>query len=104
VRPRHVAAPALAATLAGAPLVVAGLSGSPVAGLLVPAAYGVAVLLASTAHLRRAGTAWPGVPVALATMHVAYGSGFLAGLWAFRKRWKRPPAAATARPEPRPES
>jgi cellulose synthase/poly-beta-1,6-N-acetylglucosamine synthase-like glycosyltransferase len=79
MRRSHLLAPGLVATMAAAPL----LRGAPgrVARTAL-AAYPAAVLLAAV-QTARAGRATPrdaaAVPLVLATMHVAWGGGFLAG-------------------------
>lgn len=55
----------------------------------VMCAYLAANLFASILTARKEG--WrllPLLPAAFATLHLAYGSGFLAGLFRFRKRWR----------------
>jgi glycosyltransferase involved in cell wall biosynthesis len=87
--PRHVAPAALLLGLAGGPAFAAW-TRVPAFAVLVPAAYGAFLLLAMLDALRRdrdAATAL--LPVALAIMHVGYGTGFLAALAARRL----PPAA-----------
>lgn len=80
------------------PLAVAGCGALLAAALVSPAAlavlaalflaYGLAAGLAAAAACRGAGArSWPGVVASYALMHGAYGAGFLAGLWRFRRRW-----------------
>ena len=47
--------------------------------LLLPASYAAALITSGLAQLRTAGSAALGVPAALATMHLAWGLGFLVG-------------------------
>jgi glycosyltransferase involved in cell wall biosynthesis len=63
--------------------VVAALRGSIVVGVALPALYGAGLLLAAVGIARRASLSTViQVPVAMATMHVAYGLGMGYGLWA----------------------
>ena len=84
LRLRQVAAPALVLALGGA-LGLAAVSGwagdARVAGaaLVVPAGYAAALALGAAHAARREGSASVRVAVALATMHLAWGAGFLRG-------------------------
>jgi len=57
-----------------------------VAGLYFAASLSVSVMI--TAH--RSWRIFPLLPVAFATIHAAYGTGFLVGLVRFRRRWGAP--------------
>lgn len=89
-------APPLACAVALALIALAPVSALAREGLaMATVAY---VLLAGAAAawaVRREGAgAWPSVVLAFASMHVAYGMGFLIGLWRFRDRWSRRSGAA----------
>lgn len=51
--------------------------------------YALANLIASIWEARRDWGAFPFVPTAFAILHIAYGLGFLYGLWRWRKRWRQ---------------
>jgi glycosyltransferase involved in cell wall biosynthesis len=78
-RPRHLAAPAFVfAIVASSALAVAGRA-APLR--LLVAVYGAAALAASAMASRlRGARLFPVLPAVFACMHVAYGTGFLAGL------------------------
>lgn len=82
VRARHLVAPALVIALAGAG--VAAVSGRPRVAALVVAPYAAGLALASLKVARgippEADVDRPALPAAFATMHVAWGLGFLEGL------------------------
>ena len=102
VRARQLAPPLFALSLVGSAALACT---SPEAVHLwgsVPLAYGVVNLAASLAVASVAG--WrilPWLPLAYATMHLAYGFGFLTGLVRFATRWRdgagRRPIAAERR-------
>jgi hypothetical protein len=75
LRWRQLAPPFLVALLAGS--IVAGLWWAPIWAL--PIAYLIALLLIGLAHLSRLGIAALGMSIALATMHLSWGLGFLTG-------------------------
>jgi glycosyltransferase involved in cell wall biosynthesis len=99
MRPRQFAPPLLVGTLMllafGAPFLgIARWTLFGVAGI-----YLLASLLAAAGAARPAGL--PGVfllPVVFAVLHIAYGLGFLAGLWQFRGRWSSPAWAIPSAP------
>jgi glycosyltransferase involved in cell wall biosynthesis len=67
---------AVAAAILRAPLLVGAVLGP----------YLLAVILASAWAARRRPALWPVVALAIATMHIAYGLGSLAGVWRARPR------------------
>jgi glycosyltransferase involved in cell wall biosynthesis len=75
LRWRQLAPPALVVLLAGS--ILAGFWWAPI--WAVPIAYLVALLLIGLAKLPRIGIAALGMPIALATMHLSWGLGFLTG-------------------------
>jgi succinoglycan biosynthesis protein ExoA len=77
VRWRQLAAPALVAGLA----LSAGLAlWRPRLAAVIPAGYGLASVAASVVAARRDAGALPALPAVYAVMHVAWGTGFWAGL------------------------
>ena len=94
--PRHLAPAALLLALAGGAALAAA-TGTWTFAAIVPALYGafIALATAATAAARRDPAAWL-LPLAIPTMHAAYGAGFLTALLA------RTPGAvlpdATSRP------
>lgn len=72
------------ALLAAAPVSAAA---SVLLATLVAAYGAIASVAAARACGARRGRLWPGVVLACALMHGAYGAGFLTGLWRFRRRW-----------------
>ena len=76
---RVLAPPALVLGLALSPLVPEPLR------WIVPGAYACFLSLASSAAIRRLGTLAIYVPAVVATMHVSYGAGWLAGLIVHRR-------------------
>jgi len=60
---------------------------APLAFVAVPYVVASAGAAASTARDDRATAAL--LPVAFAVLHVAYGTGFLSGLWRYRRAWQR---------------
>ena len=96
VRIRQLIPPVFVATVAGSALIAPfGIVGR---GVLVAAvgSYAVADLAASVAAGRSRPTLLPYLPVTYAILHVAYGSGYLAGLVRFRKKWRSPGPSPTA--------
>ena len=96
LRLRQVAAPALVLALAGALGLAAvsgwaGDAGLAVAALAAPAGYAAALALGAAHAARREGSGRVRVAVALATMHLAWGAGFLCGA---RSAGARSPGAA----------
>ncbi len=81
---RHLVSGAFVLALAGS-LILALLTRQPGWALTVVGPYAVANLLASLWTARRDMSALPVLPVAFASIHLAYGLGFLLGLW----RWRR---------------
>jgi len=86
---RHFVPPALvgslaAALVAGGMVPPAGIAGAALAGV-----YGLAVA-ATSGYIaaRRGWRMWLFVGLAFATMHLAWGTGFLAGLLRFAGRWR----------------
>lgn len=72
------------------------------AWLLAPAApYAAANLASSAAVGRRDLAAAPLLPVVYAVLHLAYGAGFLAGLWRWRSGWASEPTRPPALPAER---
>lgn len=56
---------------------------------LLTASYGAAAAAAAAGNLRRQGAAVACIlPLVFATIHIAWGTGMLTGLWKFRKRWR----------------
>ena len=89
MRPRQFAPPLFVASLASLLLLAPFSSLAAHLLLLLAAAYLLSNLGASLLLARRSG--WhllPFLPPALATLHLAYGAGFLAGLARFWRRWK----------------
>lgn len=105
---RHVVPAAFVVALATS-LAAAAVAGSWWLALAVAAPYGLAVLAASvlTASRARDARILPCLPIVFATLHVAYGCGFLGGLWRWRRhglprlRMLRTGAAPSATPAPR---
>jgi cellulose synthase/poly-beta-1,6-N-acetylglucosamine synthase-like glycosyltransferase len=86
---RQLAPPSLVITLVGG--VVAAFVVRRAAFAVVPAAaYGCGVLAASVLCGRRHPRTLGWLPLSYATLHLAYGSGFLRGLWRWRRGWFRP--------------
>jgi glycosyltransferase involved in cell wall biosynthesis len=81
---RTYAPAALAVSLATS----VALLGTPlrILGLVVPAVYGAFTLLAAARAAKHTGPAALLVPAVLATMHCAYGAGWIAGVLSLRKR------------------
>lgn len=84
VPPAFVATLALLALLAGWPMARSAL-------LFVIALYAAAALLQACRLAWRTPSRLVRLPLVFATVHVAYGLGFLVGLIAFRGRWRTPP-------------
>lgn len=78
----YVPAAFVASVVCGA--VVAVLTSRPVVAAVVPAVYVVALVAASVWSARRCLATLPLLPVAFGVLHVAYGTGFLWGLWRWR--------------------
>lgn len=57
---------------------------------LLIATYAVAATVATFVSAKRAGAGTVYLPLAFAILHLSYGSGFLKGLIAFRRRWHSP--------------
>jgi succinoglycan biosynthesis protein ExoA len=96
VRLRQLIPPAFVATVAGSAVIAPfGFLGRAV---LVSAvgSYAVANLAASVAAGRSKPALLPYLPVTYAILHVAYGSGYLAGLVRFRKLWRSAGPSRTA--------
>jgi succinoglycan biosynthesis protein ExoA len=91
---RHVVPPIFVAsvlTVAAA----AAITRRPKLLLLVAVPYATAAVLASLHAARSDRPALPALPVVYATLHLSYGSGFLAGLWRWRRffrDWRSRPA------------
>lgn len=88
IRPRQLVPPALVAAVCGAALLapVSAVGRVGLAGVL--ASYGIANVAASLAAGRSRPRLLPFLPPTYATLHVAYGSGYLAGQLHFRKGWR----------------
>jgi glycosyltransferase involved in cell wall biosynthesis len=102
---RHFVPAVFVAALAGA--VALALLGHPVALLALLGCYGLSVAAASALAFREHGArVFPGLPLAFAILHVAYGAGFWWGLLRFAGRWGRasrgPHAAGALVPGPDP--
>jgi hypothetical protein len=96
IRPRQLVPPIFVCALAGSVL-LAPFSGAGRLSLVgVAAAYGTANIVASLAAGQTKRRLIPYLPVAYATLHVAYGSGYLAGLVRFRKEWRSVDGSSTA--------
>ncbi len=93
MRPRQFVPPVFVLAVALSVALVASPAGIwPLVGLA--GAYGLTSLGASLAAVRRDRLVLlPLLPVAFATLHVAYGTGFLVGLARFWRRWREPDAA-----------
>jgi glycosyltransferase involved in cell wall biosynthesis len=101
MRRRQFAPPLFAAALLSLVALSPFLASARLALAAVASSYLLANLCASLLTARREG--WrllPLLPAAFATLHLAYGFGFLAGLFKFRKRW-RDQAGRTEYLEPR---
>ena len=85
---RHFVPPALVLAL-GTLAVMSGLfPPARGAGQALALVYGVAVLAVSAVHsARRGAAAWLATALAFATIHLAWGAGFLAGLVQFFDQW-----------------
>ena len=85
---RHFVPAAFVSALVTSGLAALAMPGARIAFIGLAAIYAGACLLVSAVGLRRAG---PGplllLPVAFATLHLAYGAGFLFGLLRFAGRW-----------------
>jgi succinoglycan biosynthesis protein ExoA len=90
-RLRHLVPPVFVAGLAAAAILVAISGTARIAGLAGLVAYVLATLAASASATRGRLRLFPILPAVYATLHVAYGVGFLAGLVRFRAGW--PPGA-----------
>jgi succinoglycan biosynthesis protein ExoA len=77
--------PAVFVVLLVAGVVGAAVARNPLVGLVVPAVYAVGAAGAGLISGRRDAATMLLLPIVFATLHVAYGTGFLAGLW----RWRR---------------
>jgi succinoglycan biosynthesis protein ExoA len=86
------------------PLFVAGVGGLTVLGIAVPlagvaarATFGIYLLamlaVAASATLRRGVAAWLATALALVSIHLAWGAGFVNGLITFAGRWRAPETA-----------
>ena len=88
VRRRHLVPPTFVAGLMGAALLLLFAGRPRFAGSLVLVTYAAANLAASILAVRDRLDLLPRVVLAFATMHLAYGAGFLAGLRRFRRGWQ----------------
>jgi hypothetical protein len=88
IRIRQLVPPAFVASALGATILapVSAAARISLLGILVP--YGVANLAASIAAARANLQLLPYLPLTYATLHVAYGCGYLAGLLHFRNTWR----------------
>jgi integral membrane sensor domain MASE1 len=85
---RQFVPPTFAAVVGGGALLAPLSRTARRAWLAALGSYGLATLAASVTIARRHG--WrhlPVLPVVFAAVHLGYGSGFLAGLVRFRRRW-----------------
>jgi len=99
---RHFVPPALVAGLAGATLLSGVVPGAATASRIVFGLYVAAVLVvAGRLALHRGVRAWLATALAFASIHCAWGTGFLNGLLSFAGRW-RTPESAPPRLEERP--
>ncbi len=80
---RHLVSGVFVLALAGS-LILAALTQQPFWALSIAGPYIAATLLASLWAGRRDRHALPILPIAFATIHLAYGLGFLLGLWKLR--------------------
>ena len=83
---RHLVPGAFVLALVGS-LLLAVAAGQSLWTLAVLGPYVVANLAASLWTARSNWSTLPVLPVAFAILHIAYGTGFLAGLWRWRGRW-----------------
>lgn len=87
---RQFAPPALVAALVGGAVLAPFSRVLRRAWTVVAVGYLLANLAASISIARRAGLAHMRLlPVVFGALHIGYGAGFIGGLIAFRKRWKR---------------
>jgi succinoglycan biosynthesis protein ExoA len=86
--PRQLVAPAFVAGLTGS-FVLAAATRKPLLGLVVLGPYVLANAAASALAARDDPATLPVLPAAFATMHVAWGAGFFAGLWRWRRAFGR---------------
>ena len=84
---RHLVPAAFALALLGS-LFLALVTRQFLWGLSVAGPYALANLLASLWTARRDWLTLPALPLAFATIHLAYGLGFLWGLWRWRNAWR----------------
>ena len=83
---RHLVPGAFVLALVGS-LLLAVAAGQSLWTLAVLGPYVAANLAASLWTARSNWSTLPVLPVAFAILHIAYGTGFLAGLWRWRGRW-----------------
>jgi succinoglycan biosynthesis protein ExoA len=87
MRARQFAPALLVAGLAASALTA--VAGWPLLGAALPSVYiAVAAAAAGQAAFRNGWRLFPGLSLAFAAMHLAYGAGFFEGLAAFRGRWR----------------
>lgn len=88
VRLRHLVPPAFVIGVIGG-VALLPFDGVPrAAGALVLLAYAGASLVASASAARERRQLLPLLPAVYATLHVAYGAGFIGGLMRFRRGWR----------------
>ncbi len=70
-------------------LLLALITGNPFWALVISGPYAAANLLASLLTAQRDWRTLPLLPLAFLTVHLAYGVGFLTGLWHWRHLWRK---------------
>jgi succinoglycan biosynthesis protein ExoA len=94
---RHFVPAAFVSALVAAGLAALAMPGARTAFIGLAAVYAAACLVVSAVGLRRAGSGpLLLLPVAFATLHLAYGAGFLVGLFRFAGRWRDRRASSQA--------
>lgn len=89
--PRHAVPPAFVGALACAAILAGEVPHAAAAGLTLALVYAAGVLCAAGINAGGGGwRPWLATALAFAVIHLAWGSGFLAGLLRFADRWRRP--------------
>lgn len=97
--PRHAVPPAFVVSLACAAILAGEVPYAAAAGAALLLAYAAVVLGAAASNVRSGGArAWLATALAFAVIHLAWGTGFLAGLLRFADRWRRPDEAPPTLP------
>ena len=94
MRRRQFVPPALVAAVAVSAAMATMFRASAMVLAILVLLYGLAAVVAAAVTVARAGE-WrllPRVASVFAILHVAYGSGFLIGLWRFAGKWRTSPA------------